>query len=182
MITFKDLKPKISFEDIWKSRIILIAFLLCFIWIILLFSTFFLVEPNTIDFGEDGKVGLLDHSDTVNNVTNPVAKFVYWSGDVNCHQISSRSIFLNGNQMAYCVRDLGIFLGLTIAFFLPFFWKRVGMNIPMFIIFLIPIALDGGLQLITSYESNNLFRMITGFLCGFASGILITLFLYELRD
>jgi uncharacterized membrane protein len=40
-------------------------------------------------------------------------------------------------------------------------------------LFLLPIALDGGLQLITYYESNNILRLITGFPTGWIGGILL---------
>ena len=43
---------------------------------------------------------------------NPVAAFVYSFGDLNCHQKSERSWEINGNQLAVCVRDVGLFLGL----------------------------------------------------------------------
>lgn len=36
------------------------------------------------------------------------------------------------------------------------------------VVLMIPMLLDGGLQLKTAYESNNLKRVITGFLFGYS--------------
>lgn len=125
---------------------------------------------------------------------NPVAAFVYSFGDLNCHQKNERSWEVNGNQLAVCARDVGLFLGLAIGALL---WSKRGLNrwtirdsflslfrddqidflykedrrmFAMIIIIslgAIPIGLDGFTQLITSYESTNIVRLITGILAGF---------------
>ena len=125
---------------------------------------------------------------------NPVAAFVYSFGDLNCHQKSERSWEINGNQLAICVRDVGLFLGLVIG---ALFWRAKGLNrwtvrdsfLSVFkdeqiyslyikdrrmfamILFLsigaLPIGFDGFYQLLTDYESTNTIRLITGTLAGF---------------
>ena len=125
---------------------------------------------------------------------NPVAAFVYSFGDLNCHQKSERSWEINGNQLAICVRDVGLFLGLFIG---ALFWRSKGLNrwtvrdsfLSVFkdeqihslyirdkrmfamILFLsigaLPIGFDGFYQLLTDYESTNTIRLITGTLAGF---------------
>jgi len=125
---------------------------------------------------------------------NPLAAFVYSFGDLNCHQKSERSWEINGNQLAMCVRDIGLFLGMVAG---AIFWRIRGLNrwtvrdsfLSVFkdeqisslytkdrrmfamILFLsigaLPIAFDGFYQLLTPYESTNLVRMITGLLAGF---------------
>jgi hypothetical protein len=52
---------------------------------------------------------------------NPLAAFVYFIGDLNCHQKYERSWEINGNQLAVCVRDVGLFLGLALG---ALFWRK----------------------------------------------------------
>lgn len=82
----------------------------------------------------------------------------YWG----CHQMPERSFFLFGYQFPVCARCTGILCGQLMAFFLkPLGWMTcVWMTIPMMI--------DGTLQLITPYQSNQIKRALTGFLFGFA--------------
>jgi len=128
---------------------------------------------------------------------NPYAAFIYGFGDFNCHQKYERSWFINGNQMAVCSRDIGIFAGLTLAAlafwrfghnrwtvrdtFLTLFpdqWveplylndKRMLAMLGIGFCFVIPLILDGGIQAITSYESNNFLRLVTGLPFGFIIG------------
>jgi len=125
---------------------------------------------------------------------NPIAAFVYAFGDLNCHQKSERSWEINGNQLAVCVRDVGLFLGLFVG---AIFWRYRGLNrwtvrdsllsvcedenitflyendrrMIAMIFFLtigaLPIGFDGSYQLLTDYESTNPIRLITGTIAGF---------------
>ena len=109
------------------------------------------------------------------------AKRLYTSGDRNCHQNSSRSLIINGNQMAYCSRDFAIFAGA--AFGLVFcIWKRVELQAWLILVGIVPIGLDGGIQLLShdmdvitffTYESTNTVRMLTGSLTGFMTGAML---------
>jgi len=90
--------------------------------------------------------------------------FVYGFFSVTCHQKEERSFFLFDQQMPVCARCTGIYFFLLLGTVLfPLFKKP---KILWLYIFLLPMALDGGLQLISSYESNNLLRFITGGLAG----------------
>jgi len=125
---------------------------------------------------------------------NPLAAFVYSFGDLNCHQKHERSWEINGNQLAVCARDVGLFMGLAIGALL---WRKRGLNrwtlrdsflsvfsdrkieflyendrrmsamITLLALGVIPIGIDGFTQLLTSYESTNLIRLITGMMAGF---------------
>ena len=127
--------------------------------------------------------------------------FVYGFGDLNCHQKHERSWFINGNQMPVCTRDIGIFAGLAVAGFLfsrrgvnrwtirdsllsvvPDDWvadfylrdRRALLAFGGLFLFLVPVALDGGIQALTDYESNHLKRIVTGVPMGFAVGLLLS--------
>jgi uncharacterized membrane protein len=127
-----------------------------------------LVAPFTLPSGSvpdlSGASGRIDNGEAINHM-NLFAAAVYTIGDLNCHQLKDRSFFLNGNEMPFCARDTGIFFGvilgmLIVLLFSPkFSWLAL-------IALLIPIAVDGGIQLLTSYESTNLLRLITGTIGG----------------
>ena len=119
-----------------------------------------------------GKVGVLDNQKVIEKM-NPFAQVIYTIGDWNCHQMASRSLFLNGNQMPFCARDTGILLGaiigmiFAIAFDPKFRWIYIVLG-------LVPLALDGGLQLLTPYESTNEIRLLTGAIAGIAASLLLS--------
>ena len=132
---------------------------------------------------------------------DPYSGFIYAFGDLNCHNKHERSLEINGNQMPVCTRDLGIFFGLAIG---GFWFSRKGLNrwtvkdtclslVPdkwMLNVYLknrrtliwilcgailcLPLILDGFTQLLTSYESNNITRPITGIGFGIGLGVLIS--------
>jgi len=141
---------------------------------LILFSALLLVvliAPFTLPHGSvtdlSGVVGKEDNGDQIANM-NPLAAGVYLFGDLNCHQIAERSFFLNGNEMPFCARDIGLFIGLAagmaliIALRPRFSWLAL-------ILLAAPILLDGGVQLVTDYESSNIVRLLTGMLGGGAA-------------
>ena len=91
-----------------------------------------------------------------------------------CHCRSDRSLYYRGKQFPICARCTGELIGILVSFFLFWFWQP---NLTSAIIMLIPLTIDGFIQRLTSYESNNFKRMVTGFLfgIGFAAIISITL-------
>tara|TARA_B110001452_G_C15235019_1_gene427622 strand:+ start:614 stop:1372 length:759 start_codon:yes stop_codon:yes gene_type:complete len=141
--------------------------------------------------GNSGKVGhnQSEHGTFAWGELDPFAAFIYGFGDLNCHNKADRSWEINGNQMPMCVRDIGIFLGLAIGGFL---FSRKGLNrwtlrdtflslvpdnylggvyksnrrtmamVVIAVIFVLPMAIDGFTQHLTSYESTAIMRLITG--------------------
>tara|TARA_B100000609_G_C17170741_1_gene411503 strand:- start:828 stop:1247 length:420 start_codon:yes stop_codon:yes gene_type:complete len=118
-----------------------------------------------------GVVGKYDNKDVIEEM-NFLAKFIYYVGDLNCHQLSHRSYSYNDNQMSFCARDTGIFLGLVLGFMYAS-RKKIVLTLPLVIAALLPIGLDGTIQLLTDYESTNPKRLITGLIAGAATGIAI---------
>lgn len=56
----------------------------------------------------DGSPGIMDNGWSMSTAQ-------YLLGDVFCHQEMSRSFVANGNQMPFCVRDTGIFVGMCVG-------------------------------------------------------------------
>ena len=80
-----------------------------------------------------------------------------------CHQRPDRSFFYKGKQLPLCARCTGEFIGIFFSFFLFLFVRP-----HFFVCFLlcIPLVVDGFAQKLTSYESTNAMRLLTGFLFG----------------
>ena len=81
-----------------------------------------------------------------------------------CHCRAERSFFLNGRQFPICARCTGelvgiLILGMTYGVYHP--------QIIYAILFLIPMIIDGGVQLLTAYESTNIRRFLTGLFFGY---------------
>lgn len=94
----------------------------------------------------------------------PVIGFLYLVFSPICHQLPERSFFLFGHQLPVCARCTGIYFG---AFLGSFFARKESPH-PLFLVAaLIPLALDGGTQLLFR-ESNNMLRLGTGLIAGFA--------------
>ncbi len=177
-------------SDIFKNRPNKLVILL---FVIILFYTVSLfLAPLTLKSGTvselDGNANMVDYSDKWDELS-PYHQMIYLFSDFNCHQKHYRSYSINGNQMPVCARDVGIFLGMSAGFFLFSFVKGrrdykdvllsvLGIDLGiskrkryliltvLAMIFILPMALDGGIQLATSYESTNPVRTITGLLFG----------------
>jgi len=126
-------------------------------------------DPGTVGLDDDGVVGGHEHDEEFEDIESPLARAIYSAGDLYCHQRGSRSLRLNGNQMPVCARDLGIFIGLVLGASLG---AVVGRRArwPLLLLCLLPMAVDGGLQAATSYESANWLRILTGTVAGTGIG------------
>lgn len=118
--------------------------------------------------GLDGTIGSIDNWDDVSELPFP-QMVVYLMGDAQCHQEADRSFELNANQMPFCARDLGLFSGAALGLLAYIMMRR---NVPWawLLLPLVPMAIDGGLQAISAYESNNALRALTGMVAGLAIG------------
>ena len=161
------------------SSVLFFLFLLSALWVALVITSPLMVSEGTL-LDLSGSVGVHDNNAQFEGLS-PVPKAMYWIGDAECHQIAERSYFLNGNEMPFCARDLGLFLGLAAGFgFVSFY--RYKLN-PMFALLgFVPVGIDGTVQLLTSYESNNPLRLATGATAGVACALLIALFVFAVQE
>ena len=84
-----------------------------------------------------------------------------------CHQIKERSFHVLGVPFILCARCTGILIGIFLSIVL--FILEINLWYLFFLV--IPLFIDGLLQQITKYQSNNITRLITGML--FAPGFVM---------
>lgn len=137
----------------------------------------------------------------------PVQGAIYYLGDIECHQIASRTILLNGNEMPVCARDASLFFFITAGLVLAAVVRPnlavsraiIGMlparlrnrldkgARPLLFTWLLalatiaPLGADGVMQLVTSYESTNSVRFLTGIPAGIFLGLLIGLMIQSIH-
>lgn len=149
------------------------------------------LEPGTVR-GLHGGANVIDYPERWNELPWHAAA-AYAFGDLNCHQIESRSLLLNGNQLpvdarltaAFIAANLGLLAVLRLPSrprardealeFLPRS-ARIKVRTPMqrmllyqgiLALAVLPSAFDVFVQYATSYESTNALRLVTGALLGF---------------
>lgn len=154
------------------DRNILIAVVLFGTWFVLLVLSPMLIPSGSVT-DLSGRVLVLDNMDAYRDM-NPLSKTIYILGDYNCHQINERSLFINDNQMPFCTRDVGIFIGLLVGAVIALF-VFIRFKLTVLLIGFVPLVVDGALQLATDYESANAIRIATGAL----AGAMFALFLCE---
>lgn len=88
-----------------------------------------------------------------------------------CHQKPERSFFVKGYQFPICARCFGLFLGYIAA---VVFARNFSPHFLLCILFVLIMFFDWLLQYLKILNSNNIRRIITGFLCGYGLiGIMI---------
>ncbi len=142
------------------KRSILIAFT---VWAVIVLAVPWTLAPGSVP-DLSGRAGEVDNMDAIGGM-NPLGAAVYLAGDVYCHQRLERSFTENGNEMPFCARDVGIFLGLAVGMLLMIV-LRPRFHLIVLLALLFPILLDGGLQYIGLHESTNALRLLTGALGG----------------
>ena len=154
-----------------------ILFIFFFLWILLQFISPMIIKSNSIN-ELSGLTGIYDNLKFYSNLSFP-ANIVYSIGDIFCHQISERSLYLNGNQMPFCSRCTAIWFGLAIGLAIMIFYS-IKLNdkfLLIVILGILPLGIDGIGQLIGLWDSTNLIRVITGLItgviCGIAIGVII---------
>jgi len=158
---------------------VLIPFLITFIWTFMLFAAPISLPADSVH-DLSGSVGVRDNQVQTEKM-NGFARWMYDGGDVNCHQKASRTIFINGNEMPYCARCTGIFVGLTIGTALSLY-IMLSLNLWWILGGLIPMGIDGVFQLLGFWESSNPVRLLTGGLAGFVAGAALGYIFFAIEE
>ena len=81
-----------------------------------------------------------------------------------CHCRPERSFFFRGRQLPLCARCTGELLGILAAVGSWWLWRP---PVALALVLLVPLVVDGLVQLCTAYESRNYRRLWTGALFGY---------------
>ncbi|MDY0224825.1 MAG: DUF2085 domain-containing protein [Candidatus Methanomethylophilaceae archaeon] len=126
----------------------------------------------------DGTAGIIDHSWSW---VNPISATVYWLGDLFCHQDFGRSFVVNGSQLAFCQRDISIFLGIIIGLVVTDLKIRHLdlSNFRVFIVGLILISIGFAEWSFENITSSDFFvgRVLTGVITGIGVALIFQYFI-----
>lgn len=112
------------------------------------------------------------------------SKSIFVAYSLTCHQMPSRSYFIFGHQVAFCERNVAIYLAMALSGIVysryrdglrPMSWK-------LYFLLILPMAIDGFTQLFGWRESNWYLRTVTGALFGWATIWLTFPYLQESFD
>ena len=100
-----------------------------------------------------------------------LANIIYFVYQFQCHQMPSRSYFIGRFQVGICQRDLAIYGGACLAgIAFSLVRSRVrSLPIPVWLVLVAPLALDGVTQLLGLRTSTWQLRTISGFLASGAT-------------
>jgi uncharacterized membrane protein len=158
-----------------KYKVTLIA--IFSIWLVTSLIAPFTIPENSVN-DLSGGASHVDNAKVWGKM-NPFAATVYFLGDIFCAEISSHSFFLNGNQLPYCARCMAIIVGLLTGMLIAlYFCPR--FNLTFLGLGILPMVIDGGLEIVSSYQSTNLIRVITGLLAGLAVSLYLAHFAEEM--
>ncbi|MCD6227582.1 DUF2085 domain-containing protein [Candidatus Micrarchaeota archaeon] len=94
----------------------------------------------------------------------------------------------NENMIGYkfpvCSRCLSIYIGMLLGV-IPFLFKKDKSQPPpiwLFVLLILPLAVDGTLQFVGLHHSNNMLRIVTGLLSGIAVPIYLLPILIMISD
>jgi uncharacterized membrane protein len=92
-----------------------------------------------------------------------------------CHQLTSRSFYIFGNQIALCQRDLAIYAAMLGAgvVYAELRRKISALSWQAWLLAVLPMVIDGGTQLVGLRESTWEWRVLTGGLFGVATAWLL---------
>lgn len=99
--------------------------------------------------------------------TNIYGTCMYLGKMMGCHQRPDRSFFICGHQFPLCARCTGVILGQIVALIA---FRLFNPNIYVLISFCAAMLIDWGLQFLGLLNSDNIRRVVTGTLCGYALG------------
>lgn len=188
------------------SKVLIVLLVLSIVYTASNFLAPYTIAPGTA-VELDGLANRIDNGDVYGTMW-AYPQVVYYVGDAQCHQLSHRTIWMNGNQMPMDARMTSIYLfanfGLLSAILaapstsiaqgvvnaLPKGlqdWGRRHMGPTFFaglivVLGLLPVAADGFAQLLLPYESTNEKRVLTGIATGWVSGLLVGVMVKSIRQ
>lgn len=106
-------------------------------------------------------------------ISAPLYKFFSYI----CHQIPSRTFFIDGEPFGVCSRCFGVYFGLVFGYLIYPLWRKVDEVEPIGKLWLfascVPIAIDWALTIFGIWENTFLSRFLTGMVLGTACATFI---------
>ena len=96
-----------------------------------------------------------------------------------CHCKDERSFHYKGRKFPICARCTGELVGIFVSLFSCFFFQ---LPVWACILIMIPLIVDGTVQMFTKYESTNFRRFVTGFLFGYGLFMLFAISMIVVTD
>ena len=122
----------------------------------------------------------LAEANNLTDISNPIYKFFGYI----CHQMPSRSFYIENHSFAVCTRCFGIYAGLFCGFFVYPFFRSIEETepLPRFWLFLalIPMGADWSLGFFDIWENTHFSRFLTGLILGITCAFFIIPALIEL--
>jgi uncharacterized membrane protein len=99
---------------------------------------------------------------------NNVAKPIFFALHFVCAQIPAHSFYVFGHQLGLCERNFSIYASMFIGSLIFVLTKKRMRGIPwwLWILMMVPMALDGTTQMFGWRESDWILRIVTGTLFG----------------
>jgi len=149
-----------------------------FFWLALMLV---LVTPLCYPYGTfidlDGSAAIMDHDWSGYGAGG----IVYAIGDMLCHQEAARSFFVNGSQLAFCIRDVGLLIGLSLGLTQVLRWKldcRETRKLILGAVLLVPTAAEYAVEHIFDMDLPEL-RFLLGMVSGFGAAMILGYALYK---
>lgn len=100
-----------------------------------------------------------------------IAKPLFFSLHYVCAQIPSHSFYILGHQLGLCARNFSIYFSMFLGSLIFTLSKKRLPGIPwwLWVLLILPMALDGTTQMFGWRESNWILRTVTGTLFGLGS-------------
>lgn len=97
-----------------------------------------------------------------------ISKHIFFSLHLICAQIPAHSFYILGHQLGMCARNFSIYASMFVMSLVFVLSKKRLPGIPwwLWILLMLPIALDGFTQMFGLRESNWILRTLTGTLFG----------------
>lgn len=97
-----------------------------------------------------------------------ISKQIFFMLHMVCAQIPSHSFYIFGHQLGMCERNFSIYTSMFVASLIFVLSKKRLPSIPwwLWVLMILPMALDGTTQMVGLRESTWLLRVLTGTLFG----------------
>ena len=128
------------------------------IWLAASLIAPFTVQSNSVN-DLSGRASFIDNEKVWGNM-NPFAATVYFLGDIFCAGDIGPFILSERKSDPFCARCTAINVGALIDMLIAPYYNPI-FNLVLLTLGVLPMVVYGGMELVSSYRSTNLLRVIT---------------------